>query len=234
VVRESRDVVSIVMSGRQLDRLGLEAGQFCQWRFLGRPGWSRAHPFTVSAVPTADRLRITVRSAGDGTAALARLRPGASVVIEGPYGVMNAARRHHRDVLLLAAGVGVTTMRGLAEAVLGEPASAGPGGRRRPSVVLLHRIRSQADGLFVREFATLAQSGDLRGMALVGKRSPASSWWGGARPVDPTTELTRLVPDVTQREVYLCGPAPWMTEVRKTLQAVGVPKSAIHAEEFTW
>ena len=37
VVRESPDVVSIVMSGRDLDRLGLQAGQFCQWRFLGRP-----------------------------------------------------------------------------------------------------------------------------------------------------------------------------------------------------
>jgi predicted ferric reductase len=49
VVPESRDVVSIVMAGTNLDRLGLQAGQFCQWRFLGRPGWTRAHPFTVSA-----------------------------------------------------------------------------------------------------------------------------------------------------------------------------------------
>ena len=93
VVRESPDVVSIVMSGQGLDRLGLQAGQFCQWRFLGRPGWTRAHPFTVSAVPTPTRLRITVRSAGDGTRALAALTPGAPVVVEGPYGVMSAARR---------------------------------------------------------------------------------------------------------------------------------------------
>ena len=79
------------MSGQGLDRLGLQAGQFCQWRFLGRPGWTRAHPFTVSAVPTNDRLRITVRVTGDGTRALARLRPGGRVVVEGPYGIMNAA-----------------------------------------------------------------------------------------------------------------------------------------------
>src|SRR6478735_10010157 len=85
VVRESRDVVSIVMSGRGLDQLGLQAGQFCQWRFLGRPGWTRAHPFTVSAVPTDNRLRITVRVTGDGTRALAALRPGGRVLVEGPY-----------------------------------------------------------------------------------------------------------------------------------------------------
>ena len=173
VVRESPDVISIVMSGKGLDRLGLQAGQFCQWRFPGRPGWTRAHPFTVSAVPTDSRLRITVRVTGDGTRALAALRPGGRVVVEGPYGIMNAARRDHRDVLLIAAGVGVTTMRGLAEAVLAEPASVDSGATgtrgdsyRRPSAVLLHRIRSDADALFAREFGHLAQRGDLRVLPL--------------------------------------------------------------------
>jgi predicted ferric reductase len=242
VVRESPDVISIVMSGQGLDRLGLQAGQFCQWRFLGRPGWTRAHPFTVSAVPTNDRLRITVRVTGDGTRALAKLRPGGRVVVEGPYGIMSAARRDHRDVLLIAAGVGVTTMRGLAEAVLGEPASVDSravrnrrgGVDRRPSVVLLHRIRSNADALFASEFGYLAQRGDLRVQPLRGARSPGSGWWGGSRPVEPDDALLRLVPDVLDREVYVCGPGPWMTQVQRTLRSLGVPQSAIHAEEFTW
>ncbi len=43
------------------------------------PGWTRAHPFTVSAVPTATRLRITIRATGDGTRALTALLPGARV-----------------------------------------------------------------------------------------------------------------------------------------------------------
>ena len=162
IVQESPDVISIVMSGRQLDRLGLQAGQFCQWRFLGRPGWTRAHPFTVSAVPTNDRLRITLRMTGDGTRSLAALRPGGRVLVEGPYGIMSAARRRHRDVLLIAAGVGVTTMRGLAEAVLTEPASTGPFGVRRPSVVVVHRIRSRRDALFAAEFGDLSRRGELR------------------------------------------------------------------------
>ncbi len=234
VVPESRDVVSIVMSGTNLDRLGLQAGQFCQWRFLGRPGWTRAHPFTVSAVPTADRLRITIRATGDGTRALTALRPGAQVVVEGPYGIMNAARRDHRDVLLIAAGVGVTTMRGLAESVLQEPASMGPGGFRRPSVVLLHRLHSQSDALFNGEFAQLARRGDLREHRLVGRRSAVSAWWGGSGPVDPAAALRHRVPDLCDREVYLCGNPAWMKQVQQTLQALGVAKSAVHAEEFSW
>jgi predicted ferric reductase len=234
VVPESTGVVSIIMSGTDLDRLGLQAGQFCQWRFLGRPGWTRAHPFTVSAVPTADRLRITIRATGDGTRALTALRPGAHVVVEGPYGIMNAARRDRRDVLLIAAGVGVTTMRGLAESVLREPKSMGPGGFRRPSAVLLHRVHGSSDALFDREFQQLAGRADLRVKYLLGRRSTVSGWWGGSRTVDPAAELRRLVPDLGQREVYLCGNPAWMTQVQESLQSLGVSRSAIHAEEFSW
>ncbi len=234
IVPESRDVVSIVMSGRGLDKLGLRAGQFCQWRFLGRPGWTRAHPFTVSAVPTRSRLRITVRATGDGTRALTAVRPGARVLVEGPYGIMDAARRMHRDVLLIGAGVGITTMRGLAEAVLAEAPAAGTGGVRRPSVVLLQRISGPADALFAREFAQLASGGDLRVVPLVGRRSPVSGWWGGRRPVDPKAALRRSVPDVRNREIYLCGPVPWMDQVRQTLRDLHVPDHQTHAEEFSW
>ncbi len=234
VVPESADVVSIVMSGRNLDRLGLRAGQFCQWRFLGRPGWTRAHPFTVSAVPTRNRLRITVRATGDGTRALTAVLPGAKVLVEGPYGIMDAARRSHRDVLLIGAGVGITTMRGLAEAVVAEPPAAGAGGVRRPSVVLLHRIGGPSDALFAREFSQLAAAGDLRGVPLVGHRSAVSGWWGGQQPVDPRAALARLAPDVRDREVYVCGPGPWMDQVQRTLRELRVPDRQVHAEQFTW
>lgn len=234
VVRETPTVVSLQLRGRELDRLGLRAGQFCQWRFLGAPGWTRAHPFTVSAVPTPTSVRLTLRESGDGTRSLARVRPGARVLIEGPYGVMLAHRRTHRDVLLLAAGVGLTTMRGLAEEILAEDPSDGPGGRRRPSVVVLHRIRDRAEALFVGEFASAARAGGLRVYGLLGRRNPVSGWWGGQRPIDPTAELGRAVRDIRHREVYLCGPGDWMRAVRRSLGDLGVADHHIHAEEFSW
>ena len=234
VVRESAGVVSIVMSGRNLDKLGLRAGQFCQWRFLGRPGWTRAHPFTVSAVPTRTRLRITVRATGDGTRSLAALKPGGKVLVEGPYGIMDAARRTHRDVLLIGAGVGITTMRGLAEAVILEPAAAGAGGMRRPSVVVLQRTSGTTSPLFAQEFTQLAAVGNLRGVTLPGHRAPASGWWGGPKPVDPVKALRKMVPDVREREVYVCGPDVWMDQVQQSLRSLKVPSNQVHAEQFNW
>lgn len=234
VIRESPEVVSVVMQGRHLASLGLHAGQFCQWRFLGRPGWTRAHPFTVSAVPTADRIRITLRASGDGTRDIALLRPGSRVLLEGPYGIMTAHRRQQRDALLLAAGVGLTTMRGLAEAILSEEPSAGAGGRRRPSVVVLHRIRAHRDALFAGEFAALARTSDLRVIPLLGSRRTRSDWWGGHQSDPPETLLRRTVPDVLDREIYLCGPPEWMRSVRESLRRMGIPGRHVHAEEFGW
>ncbi len=234
VIREAPDVISIVIGGRRLDRLGVRAGQFMQWRFLTRHGATRAHPFTLSAAPTPTRLRITAKEIGDGTRALAALPVGSRVLVEGPHGIMRADRRHHRDVLMIAAGVGLTTMRGLAEEIAAEPPAPGPGGVRRPSVLVLHRVRSRGDALFVDEFTTLARHTAVQLRLLPGTRSAQSGWWGGMTPLDPIAALAAAVPDIADREIYLCGPPDWMRSVQDTLRELRMPPRHIHAEEFAW
>ena len=76
VVRETDDVVSVTMRGRHLDRLDALPGQFLNWRFLTGPGWMRAHPYSLSAAPDGQTLRITVKDLGDGSGALADVEPG--------------------------------------------------------------------------------------------------------------------------------------------------------------
>ena len=108
VVPEGRGVWSVYLTGRGLHRLGAEPGQFLSWRFLGRPGWTRANPYSLSAAPDGRSLRITVAEAGDGSAAVAGLRPGTRALVEGPVRpadrpgphpppdrVLRSGRRHH-------------------------------------------------------------------------------------------------------------------------------------------
>jgi predicted ferric reductase len=113
VRRESPDTVSVWLTGRHLDELGAEPGQFFRWRFLARGMWWAANPFSLSAPPRPDLLRITVKAAGDHSRALAAVRPGTPVLAEGPFGAFTAARRRQRHVLLLAGGVGITPLRAL-------------------------------------------------------------------------------------------------------------------------
>jgi predicted ferric reductase len=220
VVAEAPGVVSVYLRGRRLDRLPVRAGQFFLWRFLDGPGWSRAHPYTLSAGPAPDVLRITVKDLGDGSRRVRSLRPGTGVLVEGPYGALTAGRSSGRPPLLIAAGVGITTMR----ALLDELAA--------PDAVLLYRVRGRAEAVFRAELDDLGRRHGVRVVYLDGRRS----WYGSWLPagLDAPGTLRRMVPDVAGREAYVCGPPAWMAAVRADLRAVGMPADRVHSEEFAW
>ncbi|SER91516.1 ferredoxin reductase family protein [Actinokineospora terrae] len=220
VVPEADGVFSVYLTGRDLHRLPARAGQFLGWRFPGRPGWTRANPYSLSAAPDGRSLRITVKALGDGSAALAGLAPGTRALFEGPYGRLTQRARTSDRVLLVGAGVGITPLRALAEEMTGD-------------VAVLHRFTSQP--LFAREFAVLAAERRLRVVDLPGHRRGGDSWLGdGIAPVDDVSALRALVPDIAAREVYVCGPEQWTALVRATALAAGVPAERLHIENFAW
>jgi predicted ferric reductase len=227
VATEAPGVVSVYVRGRRLDRLPVRSGQFFLWRFLDGPGWSRAHPYSLSAAPRPDWLRITVKDLGDGSARVASLRPGTRVMIEGPYGAMTATEPTRRPLVMFAAGVGVTAIRALLE----DPDLA-----HRP-VTLLYRLREPADAVFARELEMLAASRPLRVHYLIGQRPAWRSFLPAQLAPGPDGDaaaLRHLVPDVAHREAYLCGPPAWMESVRAALVGAGMPVERIRAEEFAW
>src|SRR4051812_29557694 len=113
VVPEGPGVVSVFLRGRKLDRLPVAGGQFFQWRFLRRGLWWQAHPYSLSAAPAGDLLRITVKDLGDHSSGLARLAPGTRVAIEGPYGTFTPDTAKRDRVLLVGAGVGTAPVLAL-------------------------------------------------------------------------------------------------------------------------
>ena len=115
VIAEQPGLTTVVVTGRRLEALPVRGGQFFQWRFLGVPGWTRAHPYSLSAAPDGRSLRFTVEHVGDGSAAVADLRPGTPVLVEGPYGRLHAGVRQRRKVLLMASGIGVTPLKAILE-----------------------------------------------------------------------------------------------------------------------
>ena len=221
VVPEAPGIVSIYIGGRDLERLRAESGQFFRWRFLTRGLWFAANPYSLSAAPQAGRLRITVKAAGEHSAALAALTPGTRVLAEGPYGSFTAARRRQRRVLLIGAGVGITPVRALFESI-----PAGPG-----DVTLLYRTSRPDDLVLRHELEAIAAARGARLHYLVGRRTP------GQRPrTDPLSQsgLERLVPQLRDHDVYLCGPDALTATLRRTLRAAGVPARRIHHESFTF
>jgi predicted ferric reductase len=218
VVPEGADVVSIYLGGRDLDRFAIRAGQFVIVRFLTRDGWWRGHPFSISAAPNGRWLRLTVKDLGTDTTSMGGLRIGTRVYLEGPYGLLTGARRVRRKVLLIAGGIGIAPLRALFEEL-----PAGPG-----ELTLLYRASRPRDVVFRDELDHLARDRGADVRYLIGARgSPAM-------PTDPLTPsaLARMVPDLRQREIYLCGPTSMMEAVRDGLRTSGIPRGHIHFERF--
>lgn len=214
VEQEAPGVVSVVVRGHRLDRLPVTGGQFLTFRFLTRGMWWRGHPYSLSALPGGNEMRITVKGAGGHSSALAQIEPGTRVAIEGPYGAFTQHARETDRVLLVGAGVGATPIRAMLEDL-----------PRRVDVVVILRA-SQASELILRD--EIRQLVEQRGGQLyqvVGSRTQANL---------DARRLQRLVPDIVSRDLYVCGPGGFMTQLADQARALGVPDGRIHHEDFAF
>jgi predicted ferric reductase len=215
VIDEGPNVVSVEIGGVRLDRLRAQSGQFFTWRFLTRDRWWEAHPFSLSAAPDGRRLRITVKGVGDYTARLRAIPPGTRVIAEGPFGSFTAAGRRRPRFALIAGGVGITPIRALLEDMPG-----GPG-----DIAVVYRAL-HADQVILRgELDELARRRGAEVHYVVGDHRD-----GLLSP----EHLQRLVPDIAERDVYVCG-SPAMTEAtRAILDRSGVPRRHVFTERFAF
>jgi predicted ferric reductase len=211
---EAPGVVSVILSGHHLDRLAVSGGQFFAWRFLTRGLWWQAHPYSLSALPRPPYLRLTVKEVGDHSRALARLRPGTPVAIEGPYGAATVHARRRDKVALVAGGIGITALRSLLEDL---PRGANP--------VVVMRASSEDQLVLRDEVAELVRQRKGTLHELVGSRSRLRM----------TGEvLGRLVADLPQRDLYICGPPGLVEDSLAAARALGMRKDAVHYEVFSW
>ena len=215
-IEVSPGVVSIHISGRRLDELAAQPGQFFLWRFLTPSGWWQAHPFSLSAPPTPKRLRITVKSLGDYTGRLQSIKKGTRVFAEGPYGTFTEERRHQRHVLLVAGGIGITPLRALLDTFTPDD-----------DVVMLYRVVRADDVIFADELRRFANEQHITIHVITGSEIG-----------DDRTDLLGIpalrkgVPDIATRECFLCGPPALVDALRRRLPHLGVPHDRIHFERF--
>jgi predicted ferric reductase len=214
VTPEGPGVASILLRGRKLDRLPVTGGQFFQWRFLRRGLWWQAHPYSLSAAPAGDLLRITVKDLGDHSADLARLRPGTRVAIEGPYGTFTADTAQWDRLLLVGAGVGTAPILALLQEL-----------PRTADVTVLLRASTPGDLVLRDQVADEVHRRGGRLLELVGSRDRV--------PLDARA-LRELVPDLRRHEVYVCGPDALAHRLASELERAGVPERCIHFESFTF
>ena len=142
------------------------------------------------------------------------------MIIDGPYGVFTAARLSSGKALLVAGGIGITPLRAILERLSASGTDS----------VLVFSNRSRKDMVFAGELAELEKKGGLRTVHVL---SEDKDWAGEKGRVDAAM-LRRLVPDLAERDAFLCGPPPMMAALDAGLRSLGIAGERIHYEKFSF
>ena len=186
-----------------------------QFNMLHLPGIGAA-AISISSDPGAATVAHTVRAVGNVTQALTRLLPGAGVLLRGPWGMpWPLAALGGRDVLIVAGGLGLASLRAAIVALVRRRADFG-------TIRLLIGGRTPADRLYAGEYPTWLRAGlDVR--AIVDR--PDDEWRG---PVGLVTDLLADLDVAPSRtSVLCCGPEPMMQAVAAAVMQRGVAAADI-------
>jgi predicted ferric reductase len=224
ITMETEDVITLTMSGRDLDKLPAKGGQFMNWRFWQPNMILKAHPFSFSAAPDGKTLRITVRNLGRQTNRIMKMKIGTRVSFEGPYGLFTETARTTSNAVLIGSGIGITPIRALLE----DPKFAAA------NISVILRGSTEENVYLWQEVYDLCVAKNAWLRVLVGHRPRGVHTWLSAEAFNKGDRLSTLAPNIKDADVYICGPAPWMDLVIADAKKAGVKPERIHAERFDY
>ena len=229
VRRETHDVKTFVFHSPADRTFVFEPGQFITLE-LDIEGESVNRCYTISSSPTRPHtLAITVKRVPGGMVSNwlhDNLAVGGTVRALGPAGAFTCARHPARKFLFLSAGSGVTPLMAMSRAHhdLGEDRD----------IVFVHSARTPDDILFERELSLIAADQPHFRTAFVCERRGARHEWHGVTGYLSLPLLALIAPDYREREVFVCGPAPYMKAVRDLLAEGGFDREHYHEESFSF
>ena len=229
VREETHDVKSFFFMSREGRTFVFEPGQFVTLE-LEIDGETISRCYTISSAPTRPHtISITVKRVPGGKVSNwlhDNLRAGDAVRVLGPAGVFTCARRPSGKYLFLSAGSGITPLMSMSRThhELGEDRD----------IVFLHSARTPDDIIFARELDLIASNHRNFRTAFVCERIGQRSNWSGITGFLTLPLLSLIAPDFMEREIFTCGPAPYMEAVRKMLTDAGFDRSQYHEESFSF
>jgi glycine betaine catabolism B len=232
VRQETHDVKTFMFSAASARLMRYAPGQFMTFELeIGERIMHRC--YTLSSTPTRpDMLSITVKRVPGGTVSNwlhDHLQEGDNVRVLGPAGEFScflqppaAAPKY----LFLSAGSGITPLMSMSRAMHDLA--------RGDDIVFVHSARTPADIIFAQELELMARNLAHFRLGLVCERRGDYPMWAGFTGQLNLAVLHNIAVDFLQREVYTCGPAPYMAAVRRMLEEAGFDMAHYHEESFSF
>jgi predicted ferric reductase len=196
-------------------------GSFAWLKLAEAPLALAEHPFSyASSAHRPASPEFTIKEAGDFTTGLNRLRPGTTLLVDGPHGSFEP--RSGVPLLMVVAGIGITP----AMSILRTAADAGDA----TPLTLVYGSRRWDDTTFRDELTVLD---GLRGIRVVIVLSDPHDGWSGERGRIDAALLQRVLSTgIRPAEAFVCGPPAMVDGATAALAAVGFARRSVHAERF--
>ncbi len=227
VIDETWDVRTFCFAATVPVMFFFKPGQFVTLE-LEIGGQTVMRSYTISSSPSVPySFSITVKRVDGGVVSNwlhDNLAEGGELAVHGPVGLFNCIDYPTDKVLLLSGGVGVTPLMSMARWFFDTNADV--------DIVFVHSARAPGDIIYRRELEGMAARINNFSLHLVCERYANGEIWSGYRGFLDQAKLELMAPDFMSREIFCCGPEPYMRAVKKILCDNGFDMSRYHEESF--
>ncbi|PUA16894.1 hybrid-cluster NAD(P)-dependent oxidoreductase [Glaciimonas sp. PCH181] len=226
---ETHDVKSFIFATPDNRSFTFQPGQFITLE-LEINGEAINRCYTISSSPARPHtLSITVKRVPGGPVSNwlhDNLKAGDSVRVLGAAGEFTCATFQAAKYLFLSAGSGVTPLMSMTRAHYDLADDR--------DITFIHSARTPDDIIFERELALIASNQQHFRARFICERLGARRDWHGPTGMLSLPALVLMAPDFMEREIFVCGPAPYMKAVRTMLDQAGFDRQHYHEESFSF
>jgi glycine betaine catabolism B len=222
----THDVKSFTLESVEPQQLQFDAGQYLTVT-ADIDGEAVERCYTISSPPTRPgALTITVKRVPGGPVSNwlhDRLAVGDKLHVSGPLGRFSMSHHRAQKYVFLSAGSGITPLMSMTRTLCDQDDPA--------DLIFVHNARTPRDIIFREELGDIAARPNMHVLAICEASAPTEEWNGISGRLSLPT-LLEIAPDLTDREIFMCGPTPYMNAVRNMLGAAGVDPQRYHEESF--
>jgi ferredoxin-NADP reductase len=204
-------------------------GQFLTLE-LPVPGGTVWRTYTISSSPSRPLgISITAKAQSDSIGTrwmLDHLRPGMRIRAKGPAGIFTIPMKGDGKYLFISAGTGITPSLAMTNYLFDRGTGI--------DVVLVNCARRPAEIICRRRLELMASRVPTIKLHFIVEQDDPYDVWTGYRGRLNQIMLGLIASDYLEREVYCCGPEPFMRSVRDMLIALGFDMERYHQESFTY
>ena len=201
--------------------LHFKAGQYVQL-FIPHEAGIRRRAYSIASSPFHEdyfELCVTLVDGGISSTYLHHMKPGETIQGMAPLGHF-VIKDESRDFCFVSTGSGVAPFRAMIHDLIHKGC--------QKNIFLIYGHRYEQDLLYRDEWEDLAGANPRFHPLFTLSRD--TKWTGERGYVQ--TKIASFVPEVKEKDYYICGLNNMITGVNEALLSLGVPKEQIHYERY--